>query len=225
MNTIKSLLITVFLTLSIGLSGRSVLEFDSQQTTHEDAAKLMEVGQDYFQKSNYSKALVYFSKARNIVIKGDGEEAEDLGGIYSLIGLCYFQMGKIDVAVDNMEKGVRIWKMYDNICHEGGLYTCYVLALLYFTNHDDDKALVYYTMAAEIGSSILDEENALLAEIYERLGLLYGIDDEKKSLQYYKYSLNIYQRILKGEEKIEKVKELSDMIKILEESIALDEEN
>jgi signal transduction histidine kinase/Tfp pilus assembly protein PilF len=85
----------------------------------EISVSVNNIGLVYFQLGDFSKAIIYFNRAKAIEEARDNSEIE---GTYTNLGLAYLRLGKLNNALDNFNKAI-------SICKIGCLTSTYVQAL------------------------------------------------------------------------------------------------
>lgn len=137
-------------------------------------------------ESKWYEAIVQFQKAMKEA------RASQLVGLYNLIGLCYYTMGKLDLAWENYDNSLGLAVDVNDKLGEATARDN--LGLIYQNKGDLDMALKFHKRALKIHREIgnrVDEATAL-----NNVGLIYMTKgDLDKALDYQKEALKITRRI------------------------------
>ncbi|MGD0756681.1 MAG: CHAT domain-containing tetratricopeptide repeat protein, partial [Bacteroidales bacterium] len=152
----------------------------------EVATSYNNIGNAYYDKGEYDKALEYHFKSFQLLKEILGEKHPLVADSYNSIGLVYNRKGEYDMALEYHFKALQIYKEILGEKHPlvAGCY--YGIGLVYNKKDECDKALEYYIKALQIDKEILGEKHPDIAMIYNDIGLVYNKKSEcDKALGYY----------------------------------------
>lgn len=146
------------------------------------------------EKSDYEKALEYYTRA--LEIRQKGVPTINLADIYSKLGAVYNEIGEPDKAIDYHTKALRIKEKLLGTDNPMTAATYNSLALIYKEQGDFDKALDYNFKTMRIRERVLGAEHPLTARTYSHLGRIYLNKAEyNKALDYYVKAYKIVKHI------------------------------
>ncbi|CAN5317414.1 CHAT domain-containing protein [soil metagenome] len=153
--------------------------------------------------------------AEILIIQGDLEKAESVltllnesqatqesflkAVIKTNLGFLYLNKSRNDLALENLERALELFKEADKMNSEEAAKALSNLGLLYWStgkfNQAEDNGLI----ALQIRQNLKGETSEEVAASYNDLGLVYGQTDPDKALDYYEKALAVYEK-LHGEE-------------------------
>jgi len=183
----------------------AVVEVDSEllekiETIFQNYAELeldeiyKNIGNSYYQKGEYEKALEYYQKAININPKHTSAHYN--------IGIIYQNRNEDDKALEYYQKAININPKYVDAYNNIGI--------IYQNRNEDDKALEYYQKAINI--------NPKYALAHNNMAIIYDErNEDDKALEYFQKSIRI---TLEGDA----FHNLNLMMKSLDKAFFLDKE-
>ncbi|MFH0931672.1 MAG: tetratricopeptide repeat protein [Candidatus Zixiibacteriota bacterium] len=130
-------------------------------------------------------------------------KASQLVALYSLIGLCYYTPGKLDLALENWNKSLSLSREFND--REGESAVLGNLGIVYRIRGELDKAIKYHEDALKIDREMRNKYGE--ASDLDNLGSVYEEKGEKeKSFKYYEDALRLFTQI-GAKKEIEMVKE------------------
>lgn len=147
---------------------------------------LIEIGIEYFFRSDYSKALEYYFKALDIAEKTNDKSL--ISQCYNEIGIVYKNQGKYKLALDYYEKALL---MATELNDKPWIAACNTnIGNIYRKKGNYEKALEYYLSALKTFEQL--QQKRRVAICYINIGNIYEEQhDYEKALEYYKRALNI----------------------------------
>ncbi|PLX20351.1 MAG: hypothetical protein C0599_09290, partial [Salinivirgaceae bacterium] len=155
--------------------------------------KLKKKAEKYYTEKNYTEAINYYTQ---IINKGGGS-----GYIYNRRGICYDNLGKLDIAIEDQKKALEFYK--DNSKNQGIILS--VIGGYYLDLKDYEQSSLYFKKAIEktpdqhsyywnYGASLANLEKTEDAiEAYKKA--LNGYSDSKSKAILYKNIAFSYQKI------------------------------
>ena len=150
------------------------------------------IGQAYYNKGEYDKAIGYHEKALAICLKTLGAERPEVGTSYVNIGLQYANKGEYDKAIGYYEKALPIFLKTLGAEHPLVATTYNNIGQAYYNKGEYDKAIGYHEKALAICLKTLGAERPEVGTSYNNIGLAYRNKGEyDKALEYYGKALAI----------------------------------
>ena len=139
-----------------------------------------EIAYSYFKLANYSKCMAYTDSAmKKLLLLNDFNDA---GYSRSLIGSCYWELGKYDSAVFAHTESIALRKKAKNL--SGQAHSWKSIGELYLLSGLKNQSLAAYDSAAFFYQQLKDSSG--LAEVYNKKGNVYYNDENnKKAVEFY----------------------------------------
>ncbi len=161
-----------------------------------------EIGYIYYSFENFSKALVYFKKSHEVLLKTT-HNASKIGGSYINLYAAYASMGDSITAIKYCFSALNFFKKID---HKEGMRVAYGNLAIYYQNINTDKALSYILQSMSLRNGSIDflnpglDENSL-GNLYFRKAKLEKNPVKKKAL------------LMEAETSFEKAKRIATLTK------------
>tara|TARA_B100001123_G_scaffold393223_1_gene473057 strand:+ start:137 stop:1162 length:1026 start_codon:yes stop_codon:yes gene_type:complete len=143
------------------------------------------LGQAYYSKGEYDKALEYYEKDLAIGLNSLGAEHPDVANTYNNIGSTYDKKGEYDKAIGYFEKCLAIQLKTLGAEHPNVATTYNNIGLAYSNKGEYDKAIGYYEKSLAIDLKMLGAEHPSVGITYYNIGTIHAKKGDKpKALAY-----------------------------------------
>ncbi|MGC9060758.1 MAG: tetratricopeptide repeat protein, partial [Thermoplasmata archaeon] len=124
-------------------------------------------GYVYERTGNYSKAIEWQEKAKNVFVQENAEK--DIGNVFNRIGACYWYLGNFEKAMEFCQKSLELREKNNDLRGIAASYNN--IGIIYHEKGELDKAIEYFQKSLEIGTQIGDiasivEAQTSLSEVY-----------------------------------------------------------
>jgi len=134
----------------------------------------------------WDEAIEEFKKA---MAKAKGSQ---LVALFNLIGLCYYTPGRLDMALENYERSLKLARQFND--REGEAVALGNIGLIYGKRGELDRALKYHEEELKIDREMNRKEG--IAAKLNNIGLIYAEKGEKEeALFYFNRALEIFKQI------------------------------
>ena len=148
--------------------------------------------QEYFNKNDYDNA-VQTAEASLATLPKDAQEAQ--AHTHSLIGNSFLYKGRNDLAVEQFQKALDLYKKSIGEKAEPTA-DCYShLGILFWNIGNNEEALAHLQKSLTIRQELFQENHAEVAASYNDIGLVYAQSQPFTALSYYEKALAIYQKV------------------------------
>ena len=167
---------------------------------HPDiATSYNNIGNVYFYKGDYDRALEYYLKAVKIKESVLGGNHPDTAMSFYNIGMIYSAKGDYDKALEYYLKAVKILESVLGANHPDTAMSYNNIGNVYSVRGDYDKALEYHLKAMKIREFVFGEYHLDTAASYDNIGNVYSVrGDYDKALAYYLKAVKIKESVLGG---------------------------
>ena len=160
----------------------------------------LKLGDAFYCRGNYNKALEYLENALTVCVKNLGEDHPKVATIYNNIGVLYRNQGKYEEALTYNKKALSIRVKALGKDHPSTAITYNNMAYVYCEQGMYKEALKYYEKALEIRESMLGKDHPDTARTYNNLAVCYDEQGNyEEAIRYYKLTIPIFEKKL-GEE-------------------------
>jgi tetratricopeptide (TPR) repeat protein len=148
----------------------------------------------------YDKALFFYEKCLDILLKNLTVEHPDVAMSYNNIGVAWFNKGDFNQALDFYQKALKIRLKTLGTDHADVASSYNNIGSTWNNKGDYDKALGFYQKCLEILLKILGMEHPYVATTYNNIGYTWDCKgDYDQALTFYKKSLKIRLKTLGSE--------------------------
>lgn len=196
-NNIKNyqdVIVEKLLAMESSFERQSLLKQEKDFCTLEVARKLYQKGSAYFKDGNRLDASNVFSVALEVVDQrlGDPDYPVVATAVYIGLGLVYSTEDKVQVAIEYLQKALKLTQENNNKVSMSRIYTN--LANCYYLQGNSSKTLEYYQKSLEIKLELKDEKG--IAQVYNNLGLVYqSLGDDQAAYEAMQKSLAIHEKL------------------------------
>ncbi|EGD74102.1 kinesin light chain isoform 1 [Salpingoeca rosetta] len=150
------------------------------------------LGNAYYSKGEYDKAIAFYEKALAITVETLGEKHPSTASTYNNLGSAYYSKGEYDKAIAFYEKALAITVETLGEKHPSTADTYNNLGSTYGSKGDFDKAVVCFEKALAIQAETLGEKHPSTATSYGSLGVAYKHKGEyDRAIAFYEKDLAI----------------------------------
>ncbi|MEP7255685.1 MAG: CHAT domain-containing protein [Ferruginibacter sp.] len=145
-----------------------------------------EIAYSYYKLANYSKCMAYTDSAMKKLLPL--KDFNDAGYSRSLMGSCYWELGKYDSAVIAHTESIALRKKANNL--SGQAHSWKSIGELYLLSGQKNQALQAYDSAASFYQQLKDSSG--LAETYNKKGnVFYNDENNRKAAEYFEKAKGI----------------------------------
>lgn len=196
-NNIKNyqdVIVEKLLAMESSFERQSLLKQENDFYTLELARKLYQKGSVYFKDGNRLDASNVFSIALEVTDQrlGDSDYPVVATAIYIGLGVVYSTEDKVQVAIEYLQKALKLTQENNNKASMSRIYTN--LANCYSLQGNSSKTLEYYQKSLAIKLELKDEKG--IAQVYNNLGLVYqGLGDDQAAYEAMQKSLAMHEKL------------------------------
>ncbi|OMJ69648.1 hypothetical protein SteCoe_32581 [Stentor coeruleus] len=146
----------------------------------------MKIGQMHYDESDYSTAISFFKKCKNLREKYLPTEHLDLASVYNCLGNCYFNIENYKIALDFYIhcQNIRAKELPSEHLELAESYNH--LGNAYYYSEEYTKALEFYNKCKKIREKKLPSNHAELAMIYNNLACtFYYMEEFPQAIEYF----------------------------------------
>jgi len=169
---------------------KKLIKKDKAIFLKEKGAALNNIGIYYHIKSDYNKAIAYYTKSMKI--REEIDDNKGIAGSLNNIGMIYDYQGDYAKAIDYYSKSLKIEEEIGD--KEGIASSLTNIGSIYFSQKDFVKAIEYYSKSLKIEKKIGDKKG--MASSYNNIGGVYHAQGKfAKAIEYYFKSLKIKEEL------------------------------
>ena len=123
----------------------------SEKNNTEDFSKYFTfLGNEYFNRANLDKSLLYFQKALNILITNNKNQEAEIATLENNLGNVHLELGQPTIAIDHFKKCLEI---QERVYGKNNVFISWTnnnIANAYFSNMNYENAIFHYREAIKI---------------------------------------------------------------------------
>ena len=165
-------------------------EITNEGTEGSEGYVYRSLGINYFNQSNFKKALGYHQL--DLKIAEDANDKAGQGLAYAYIGRAFFSLSDMKMAIVNQEKRLSIAEEIGDRVGQGRAFAH--LGHAYYSLGDFRNALEYYQKRLDIAKEV--EDRTVQGGAYANVGIAYhSLGEFKKAIEYHQLDLSIAEEI------------------------------
>lgn len=151
-----------------------------------------QMGEYLIRVGKLDDALAICQKMSAYIGEKQGKDSKLQADMLNVTGEVYMNRGQNDLALENFQKALKIYKTLKDNAEEASCYSN--LGLVYWNTNNQALAEEYHIKALNLRKSIFGNKHLEVAASYNDLGLIYNNSDPDKAYNYYEKALEIYTR-------------------------------